>query len=561
MKRSKQKRGLSILLALAMLIGSIGTPGAALDKAIPARAVAAEEKGAVERQRVSVASGASITGNITWEILGYKDNGESSGPYILSLKAKTPEKLGLGDFHSGNGNITWIDYVNLINVEEDNYVEKVELTNINEISERVFYGSNIRSIDLRGVEKIGIFAFSESELSGNLNIPAKCTVYDNAFRGCNQLDGSLTLGSSVKMADSAFGECSFREARIPTTVSVFDGNDWNWKENKYTEKPADVKVGEPGFLEKAAKITFEVDNEATVGAATVDEDTKTYNTVRKAGVEAGGFSIQGDKLSTITYALTSKGSLENKSAISLKVCQTGKEDVVEEIAPGRKASVANGSLVGTTPPASSDSSGGNGVPSTPSGPSAPSGGGAPSAPSGGGAGAPGGGGTPSAPAKEETEQKDAAKEETDKSTEVKEEAKELPAVNTKLTDKSKNTYRVTKKGKEVSFIGNKKKATVTIPKTVKVDGISYKVTAIEKNAFKNNKTIKKLVISDSVMTIGTSAFQGCTSLKTVVLGKNIKKIGKNAFSGCKSLKEIRIPKGKKKEYKSLLPGFSLVEIK
>ncbi|MFW5668463.1 MAG: leucine-rich repeat protein, partial [Acetivibrio ethanolgignens] len=530
-----------------------GTPGAALDKAIPARAVAAEEKGAVERQRVSVASGASITGNITWEIRGYKNGVENSGPYILSFEAKTPAKLEQNNF--GGSVNDWVYYMRAI---DGNYIEKVELTNIVELDERVFEDSNIRSIDLRGVEKIGVAAFANSELSGELNIPANCTVYDAAFSECIHLNGSLTLGSSVKMADSAFVGCPFSEARIPTTVSVFDAI--SWEAGKYVEKPVDVKVGGPGFLEKAAKITFEVDNEATVGAATEDED-KTYNTVRKAGVEAGGFSIQGDKLSTITYALTSKGSLENKSAISLKVCQAEKPGIVEEIAPGGKASVANGSLVGTTPPASSDSSGGNGAPSTPSGPSAPSGGGAPSAPSGGGAGAPGGGGTPSAPAKEETEQKDAAKEETDKSTEVKEEAKELPAVNTKLTDKSKNTYRVTKKGKEVSFIGNKKKATVTIPKTVKVDGISYKVTAIEKNAFKNNKTIKKLVISDSVMTIGTSAFQGCTSLKTVVLGKNIKKIGKNAFSGCKSLKEIRIPKGKKKEYKSLLPGFSLVEIK
>ncbi|KSV58412.1 leucine-rich repeat domain-containing protein [Acetivibrio ethanolgignens] len=554
MKRSKQKRGLSILLALAMLIGSIGMPGAALDKAIPARAVAAEEKGAVERQRVSVASGASITGDITWEIRGYKDVVEDSGPYILSFEAKTPAKLEQKNFEGSVND--WVYYMNRV---DGNYIEKVELTNIKELDERVFEGSNIRSIDLRGVEKIGVAAFAGSELSGNLNIPANCTVYDAAFSECIHLNGSLTLGSSVKMADSAFGQCPFSEARIPTTVSVFDGNKL-LNNGNYAEESIDVKVGEPGFLEKAAKITFEVDNEATVGAATEDED-KTNNTVRQAGATSGGFSIQGDKLSTITYALTSKGSLENKSAISLKVCQAEKPGIVEEIAPGRKASVANGSLVGTTPPASSDSSGGNGAPSTPSGPSAPSGGGAPSAPSGGGAGAPGGGGTPSAPAKEETEQKDAAKEETDKSTEVKEEAKELPAVNTKLTDKSKNTYRVTKKGKEVSFIGNKKKATVTIPKTVKVDGISYKVTAIEKNAFKNNKTIKKLVISDSVMTIGTSAFQGCTSLKTVILGKNIKKIGKNAFSGCKSLKEIRIPKGKKKEYKSLLPGFSLVEIK
>ena len=84
------------------------------------------------------------------------------------------------------------------------------------------------------------------------------------------------------------------------------------------------------------------------------------------------------------------------------------------------------------------------------------------------------------------------------------------------------------------------KGTVTIPATIKISGITYKVTSIKADAFKGNKKITKVTIGKNVTEIGKNAFSGCTKLKTVIIGNNVKSIGANAFSGCKKLKDITV---------------------
>lgn len=93
---------------------------------------------------------------------------------------------------------------------------------------------------------------------------------------------------------------------------------------------------------------------------------------------------------------------------------------------------------------------------------------------------------------------------------------------------------------------DKKQSSVTIPESVKLDGISYNVTAIAKNAFKNNKNIKRIVISKTIKTIGDNAFYGCSKLAAVTMGANVETIGKSAFMNCILLKKIVIPKKVKK---------------
>ena len=56
------------------------------------------------------------------------------------------------------------------------------------------------------------------------------------------------------------------------------------------------------------------------------------------------------------------------------------------------------------------------------------------------------------------------------------------------------------------------KLSVRIPDTVKVNGITCKVTAISANAFKNNKSLKSVTIGRNVTVIGTNAFYGCRNL-------------------------------------------------
>ncbi len=123
---------------------------------------------------------------------------------------------------------------------------------------------------------------------------------------------------------------------------------------------------------------------------------------------------------------------------------------------------------------------------------------------------------------------------------------------TKIVDKtSKAAYIVTSDdGKKPTVTWkepmNKQSRSINIPSTIKRDGVSYKVTAIGKNAFKNNKYITNIRIASSIVKIDASAFEGCTSLKTVTIGNGLKSIGKTAFKNCKKLKTLTIKSSKLK---------------
>ena len=134
----------------------------------------------------------------------------------------------------------------------------------------------------------------------------------------------------------------------------------------------------------------------------------------------------------------------------------------------------------------------------------------------------------------------------------------VPKKGTKIKGNDGSTYIVTRgKGKTptVQYTAPKStaKGTVTIPAKAKIDGVSYRVTSIADNAFKNNKKITKVVIGNNIVSIGKNAFAKCTKLVSVIIGKNVIKIGKDAFAGCKKLKKIVI-KTKKLTKKSVAKG-------
>lgn len=125
--------------------------------------------------------------------------------------------------------------------------------------------------------------------------------------------------------------------------------------------------------------------------------------------------------------------------------------------------------------------------------------------------------------------------------------KQILKKGTKFTDsKSKSIYKVTRsdrKNPEVEYVktAESKAAKITIPETVTVQSITYKVTSVGSNAFKNNKKLKKVVIGENVTAINTGAFSSCYKLTTVKLPKKLKVIGKKAFCRCKALSKITIP--------------------
>lgn len=92
----------------------------------------------------------------------------------------------------------------------------------------------------------------------------------------------------------------------------------------------------------------------------------------------------------------------------------------------------------------------------------------------------------------------------------------------------------------VAKVKDNKMTKAKVPKTVKIGGKTFKVTAIGSNAFKGNKKITSIEIGDNVKVIGVSALEGCTKLSKAALGKGITEIKENAFKNCKKLGTIGI---------------------
>jgi len=128
------------------------------------------------------------------------------------------------------------------------------------------------------------------------------------------------------------------------------------------------------------------------------------------------------------------------------------------------------------------------------------------------------------------------------------------------------TYTATGAKTATFTLADSKATTVTIPSTVKIDGVQVKVTEIAAKAFRKNMAIKSVTIGKNIKTIGANAFEGAGNLKTVKMAgtslttikknafkgdtklktldlskqKNLKKIEANAFAGCKKLKTIKL---------------------
>ena len=100
---------------------------------------------------------------------------------------------------------------------------------------------------------------------------------------------------------------------------------------------------------------------------------------------------------------------------------------------------------------------------------------------------------------------------------------------------------------------------------VTYEGVTYTVTSIGENAFRNSditdvwipntvtsigkcsfgacSSLNYITIPGSVTEIGPAAFYGCSALKNVILPSGLKQIDENLFWGCTSLTSVTIPAG------------------
>ena len=108
---------------------------------------------------------------------------------------------------------------------------------------------------------------------------------------------------------------------------------------------------------------------------------------------------------------------------------------------------------------------------------------------------------------------------------------------------------------------NSYSGTVAVPKQVDYEGVTYRVTgigfeafkdcpdltrvsmskritSIDYNAFENCTGLTKVTIPDNVTAIGASAFKGCTTLTDATIGSSVATIGAQAFDGCDALTTV-----------------------
>ena len=132
----------------------------------------------------------------------------------------------------------------------------------------------------------------------------------------------------------------------------------------------------------------------------------------------------------------------------------------------------------------------------------------------------------------------------------------LPAKGSTLVV-SGGLYKVTKKGKTLSFLRpvSKKCKVFSVPATVRYKGVTYKVTAIGKNAFKNCKKLTRLSVGTNVTSIGSKAFYGLSTLKTLkIYSKKLtkKSLGSRACKGLYKKVKVYLPKKYLSAYRKYL---------
>lgn len=113
-------------------------------------------------------------------------------------------------------------------------------------------------------------------------------------------------------------------------------------------------------------------------------------------------------------------------------------------------------------------------------------------------------------------------------------------------------YRVTKVNVdgtgEVVMTGTSRKKTdkkftsLKVGDSITINGKSFKITTIGKNAFNGFAKLKTVTVGKNISSIDDKAFYKCAALTKISIPSKVTKIGSQAFSDCKKLKSVTIGK-------------------
>ena len=82
---------------------------------------------------------------------------------------------------------------------------------------------------------------------------------------------------------------------------------------------------------------------------------------------------------------------------------------------------------------------------------------------------------------------------------------------------------------------------ITIPASITVEGVAYRVTSLEDNCFDGCTSLASITIPNSVTSLGDHCFYDCTSLKSVTIPNSVTELGKFCFTYCSSVATVKLP--------------------
>ncbi|PTT70702.1 leucine-rich repeat domain-containing protein, partial [Chryseobacterium sp. HMWF001] len=107
-------------------------------------------------------------------------------------------------------------------------------------------------------------------------------------------------------------------------------------------------------------------------------------------------------------------------------------------------------------------------------------------------------------------------------------------LNYTITDNVNNKVKVKNNTNSLTTSG------IVIPSTVMYNVQNYTVSAIDEDAFFENRYTPSIIIPNTVTSIGRNAFGECQSMTTMNIPSSVVSIGTNAFSGCSSLISLTV---------------------
>lgn len=85
--------------------------------------------------------------------------------------------------------------------------------------------------------------------------------------------------------------------------------------------------------------------------------------------------------------------------------------------------------------------------------------------------------------------------------------------------------------------------TLILPSEVTLDGRTFPVSAIEKDAFSGHPELKHLIIGEGIQSVEDKAFQQCVNLESIHIPSSLEMLDDWSFLGCSRLKEIVVADG------------------